>query len=156
MRYSTNQRPRSAYLTDRTHDWDIKLVEFVKARRSMPFEWGVNDCLTFANEAVKAQRGYGFGDEFLGGYSTVKGALEAYSSWLEASGCSNIVEGLDKQLDRAVGLPPRGSVVAMPSDDDAVFPYSFGVMVSQYAAFVTKEGLIMVVPDDSFLAWRVS
>lgn len=152
MRYSRivkNPTP-----TNRFYNWDIKLVEYIRAKRKEPFAWGGNDCLTFANNAVIAMRGNGFAGNYLGDYKTLRGAIGAYKRWLEASGCDTVIEGLDQQFERIKGLPPRGSIVAMPVNDGAVFPYSIGVMVSQYAAFVGEEGLVMVTPDDSFLAWR--
>jgi len=154
MRYSRTVKNPTP--TNRHYNWDVKLVEFIRSKRKEPFTWGANDCLTFANNAVIAMRGEGFTDNHLGEYKTVRGALGAYNRWLEASGCATIVEGLDQQFERIGGLPPRGSIVAMPVSDGAVFPYSIGVMVSQYAAFVGENGLIMVVPDETFLAWRTN
>ena len=41
----------------RTDNWDSDLSAFVAERARRPFEWGVNDCLTFAFKAVEAMTG---------------------------------------------------------------------------------------------------
>lgn len=41
----------------RLHDWQIRLESFIRARRSMPFAWGTNDCCTFAADSVQAITG---------------------------------------------------------------------------------------------------
>jgi len=156
MRYSSKRHQTPPTALTRHRDWDVRLVKFIKEVMNKPFTWGEHDCLTFANNAVIAQRGYGFADKYLGKYKTVIGATGAYGRWLESSGCSNIVEGLDQQFERVEGFPPRGSIVAMPAPQGAVFDYSFGVMASQFAAFVAEEGLVMVKPTNEFIAWRVS
>lgn len=153
MRYST--RPTQPNALTRYRDWDVKLVNFVNSVRKQPFTWGEHDCLTFANNCVKEQRGDGFDDNYLQGYDTVEGAVSVYEQWLEDTGYSNIVEGLDAKFERVTGFPPRGSIVAMPTENGAVFPYSFGIMVTRKAAFVAKDGIIMVTPNDTFLAWRI-
>jgi len=41
----------------RLKDWQQRFAEFGKARASMPFSWGSNDCCTFAAAAVEALTG---------------------------------------------------------------------------------------------------
>ena len=41
----------------RLYDWQLRFAEFVKARASMPFIWGQNDCCIFAADAVLATTG---------------------------------------------------------------------------------------------------
>jgi hypothetical protein len=153
VRYTA--KPKQPSNLERYRDWDVRLVDFVNSVKKKPFTWGEHDCLTFANKCVIEQRGYGFDDEYLQGYDTVQGAIEVYEQWLADTGYSNIVEGLDAKFTRNAGFPPRGSIVAMPTENGAVFPYAFGVMVSRYAAFVSESGLIMVAPNDTFLSWRI-
>lgn len=152
-RYSRSTPTKSPL--SRFSDWDIKLAEYIKSVRDKPFTWGEHDCLTFANNAVAIQRGTGFAGNSLGNYKTARGAIGAYNRWIESSGFADVFEGLDEQFERITTFPPRGSIVAMPMLDGEVFPYTFGVMVSQYAAFVGEHGLLMVRPDKTFLAWRI-
>jgi hypothetical protein len=41
----------------RLPDWQQRFSDFGKARASMPFEWGSNDCCTFAAAAMEALTG---------------------------------------------------------------------------------------------------
>ncbi len=52
--------------------WDIRLANWIDSVRDEPFRWGPHDCITFANNAAIAMRGFGFADEFIEGYSTKK------------------------------------------------------------------------------------
>lgn len=36
----------------RSEGWEDRFIEFIEARRNMPFEWGANDCASFAFSAV--------------------------------------------------------------------------------------------------------
>jgi hypothetical protein len=42
----------------------------------MPFEWGKNDCATFAADAILANTGIDIADDFRGKYTTQLGALK--------------------------------------------------------------------------------
>jgi hypothetical protein len=41
-------------MTARLPDWQTRFGALVESRRLVPFEWGVNDCVTFAADAVHA------------------------------------------------------------------------------------------------------
>jgi hypothetical protein len=41
----------------RFNDWQLRLQAFVRARRHVPFAWGVNDCALFAADYVEAVTG---------------------------------------------------------------------------------------------------
>jgi hypothetical protein len=41
----------------RFHDWQLRLEAFARERASRPFEWGGNDCCTFAADAVESMTG---------------------------------------------------------------------------------------------------
>ena len=43
-----------AYLWPKPADWPERLAAFIESRRAMPFEWGRNDCATFAAEGLAA------------------------------------------------------------------------------------------------------
>lgn len=135
-------------------DWDIRLADYISAVRDDRFEWGVNDCLTFADGAIKAQRGEGICDDWTGGYTTAKGALRKYVNHAREGIEANIIDALDNRLFRLdTNLPPRGSLIAMPVDDGGVFDYALGIMVTHKAAFVTVEGLILSDVTDNCIFW---
>lgn len=135
-------------------DWDLRLASFIEKVRLEPFSWGKNDCLTFANNAVKAQRGYGFADEKLGVYSNASVALLRYGRLLKNSDYNDIIDAVDDSLTRInTNYPSRGNIVAMPQADNKVLPFTFGVSVSQYCAFVADQGLVFLKPTNGFLYW---
>lgn len=41
----------------RLHDWQLRLADFARERRALPFAWGANDCCLFAADAVVAITG---------------------------------------------------------------------------------------------------
>ena len=129
-------------------------LAYVERVRSHPFVWGRHDCMTFANAAVTAYRGRGFADDWVNAYSTENEASSHAAALLLAMGAGNVVEAVDRRLDRSRSLiPPRASVVARPSD--GVLGYGFGVMVSDRAAFVGPRGLVMLKVRPTDICWSV-
>jgi hypothetical protein len=131
-----------------------RFMAYVESVRSVPFQWGTHDCLSFSNSAVTAYRGYGYADDWLGGYSTETGAALHCTRLLRRQGFSGIVDAVDTRLVRWPGrIPSRGSVIARPCD--GLLGYAFGIVVSDRAAFVGRTGLdiLRIETDDVF--WRV-
>jgi hypothetical protein len=56
-------------------DWQQRFSEFAAERRSMPFEWGRNDCCLFAADAVLAIAGTDPAADLRGRYSDALGAM---------------------------------------------------------------------------------
>jgi hypothetical protein len=136
--------------------WDLQLAHYIEEVRSRPFEWGTHDCINFANNACIVQRGTGFVGNFLTEYNSSKAALLKYHHWMKETGYKDIIAAVDDRLTRLITkYPPRGAIVAMPSSDNEVLPYSFGVSVNQYCVFVGYEGLLFNKPKDGFLYWGV-
>lgn len=139
----------------RFNNWDLRLAEYVNSVRSRPFSWGTHDCLTFANDAVVEQRGYGFADDLVGGYTSAKGALLKYRRWLKSTQFNDLVHGMDSRLPRInIKFPPRGAVAAIPLRN-GVLPFAFGVAVGRHCCFVDDNGLQFITPKESFLFWGV-
>jgi len=134
-------------------DWDLRLAEYIEAVRSQPFSWGAHDCLTFANHAVAEQRGSGFADDFLGGYTTAQGALLKYQRFLRHAQFTDLLHFMDCRLQRIQSkYPPRGAVAAMPVSGE-VLPVAFGVVAGRLCCFVGDNGLQFMTPQDGFLFW---
>ena len=136
-------------------DWDIRLMSYIDDVRNEPFQWGVHDCLTFANGATTAQCGSGFADDcLLCEYETPRGALLKFHRWMRANDYSDIVEAVDDRLNRIYAkFLPRGAIVGMPQASNDVLPFSFGVSIGQHCAFVAAKGLIFLKPRSDFLCW---
>ena len=125
----------------RFYDWDLRLASYLDEVRSRPFEWGTHDCINFANKACHIQRGTGFADNFLTEYKSPKAALLKYHHWMKETGYKDIIVAIDDRLTRLkTKYPTRGSVVAMPSNTDDVFPFSFGVAVNRTGVNITNNG----------------
>jgi hypothetical protein len=140
----------------RFHNWDLQLALYLDEVRGNPFEWGTHDCINFANKACRVQRGKGFADNLLVDYKSSKVALLKYHHWMKNTGYKDVITAFDDALTRlTTKYPPRGAIVAMPAKVDEVLPYSFGVSVNQYCAFVSYEGLLFIKPKQGFLYWGV-
>jgi hypothetical protein len=54
----------------RLNNWPTKFANFVESRRSMPFEWGVNDCCLFSADGIhQAILGIDVAEGFRGTYT---------------------------------------------------------------------------------------
>lgn len=141
----------------RVANWDIKLAEYVDNLRDYPFVWGEHDCLTFVNNCVGLLRGETFADDWLGDYSTGRGAFKTYRKLLYSQEYDTIVDMLDDRLGRFTGrFPLRGTVVGRPCDQKiGVLPVVLGIVVSDLAAFIDTDGMVLSQLDENDLFWSV-
>lgn len=83
----------------RLDDWQTPFFAYIEAARSLPFEWGVQDCCLFAAGAIDAltgstlreQLGATYTDEasalaYIASFGSLEGAV---SSWLGPSSAPN-------------------------------------------------------------------
>ena len=61
----------------RHKDWERSLFAVVGVLSTQPFEWGKNDCVTFAADCVEAQTGVDMIADFRNKYRTERGARRA-------------------------------------------------------------------------------
>lgn len=120
------------------------LLELLEQRSTMPFEWGINDCVTFAAAAVVAQTG-----------RDPLGRLQ----WSDEAGARKAlvkVGGLEAALDARF---PRTSPAAAMRGDLAAAPDPLGirVMVVEGATLVGpgERGLERVPRAEMVAAWSV-
>jgi hypothetical protein len=142
----------------RVPNWDIKLAEYVDSLRDYPFVWGEHDCLTFVNKCVEIIRGESFADDWLGEYTTGRGAFKTYRKLLYTQEYDTVVDMLDDRLERFTGrFPPRGSVVGRPCDQTlGVLPVSLGIIISDLAAFLGNDGMVISTLYEDDLFWSVN
>jgi len=107
---------------------------------------------------LAAQRGCGFADEFLGKYTTSKGALLTYQRWIKLTEYGSLIDAVDDRLERLkTNIPPIGSIVAKQDDlSNAVLPIKFGVCVGRLIAFVGADRLVLRQPSSDMIFWGVS
>lgn len=58
----------------RHSDWEKRLDSFCRARRSVPFAWGVNDCALFVADAIESFTGIDLAHECRGRYDSKESA----------------------------------------------------------------------------------
>lgn len=139
------------------HDWDIRLANYIESVREQSFDWAGFDCLHFVNEAVIAQRGEGFADDWLGNSKSPQSAYKHYTTLLRRFGYDTVSDAIDARLTRSVGLvPARGSVVGRHDPDSSIVGLSLGMAVSDLIAFVGHNGLVFSKPQPGDIFWSVS
>ena len=126
--------------------------------KDYPFVWGEHDCLTFVNKCVEIIRGESFADDWLGEYTTGRGAFKTYRKLLYTQEYDTVVDMLDDRLERFTGrFPPRGSVVGRPCDQTlGVLPVSLGIIISDLAAFLGNDGMVISTLYEDDLFWSVN
>jgi len=128
------------------------LFNYIDECHDKGFDWGRWDCLRFVDGAVKAQRGYGFADDWFGSYTTPRGAALNYAKITRHGIYNNIIEGLDDRLNR-LREPQIGSVVAVQSDGE-VLGYSLGIKVDERCAFVGTDSLVFLNLNN-YISWSI-
>src|SRR5262245_55752535 len=99
----------------RRPDWEQRLVELVRTRRTTPYRYGVNDCATFAQDAVEAVTGM----VLLPGAERPKGWLGAAKfliahDWVDVEEMATALLGSPK----APHVSRRGDIVSYGDDDE--------------------------------------
>ena len=132
-----------------------ELTLYVESMIGEPFVWGENDCLTFAQEAVKIQTGGYICDEWFGGYDTKREAAQQYNAMVDDCGFDNIIEAISSRFSQVLTLhPTHGMLVARPL---VIGPLScsFGVCVGRQLALMSLGGVVMVGPEVHDIYWDV-
>lgn len=134
------------------------LTAHVQGRIGEAFEWGKCDCLTFANEALRAHLGHGPFDQFIPHhYDNIGEAIRIYASWQKRSP-GGIVQNADELWRREFTLyPAHGMLVGRPVENGRPLAFSFGVVVNGMCAMVSQEkGVAIVPPVVQDMFWRVT
>jgi hypothetical protein len=137
-------------VVDRLPGWDRKLGEYVRARRHMPFAWGVNDCCTFSAEWVALATGVNPFPE-LRQHRTAFAATRA----LVRHGCKDAVDIATLVLGAPMGntlFARRGDIVAI---DALPGKPCLGICLGQFCAFPAEAGLRFVQLSVVKRAWHV-
>lgn len=89
----------------RVRDWQSRLAACIVERMRAPFEWGVNDCASFAADCVQAVTGVDRMADLRGGYANERQALRLLS----------IGGGLSAMVTERLG-PSIAANLAQPGD----------------------------------------
>lgn len=103
---------------NRRQDWVTRLDVYLKARATLPFVFGSNDCCLFAAGAVEAMTGEDLASGFRGKYRTRHGAAQAMKKYA-GGGARELMEKM-AALHGLAEAPPtllaRGSVALILND----------------------------------------
>ena len=130
----------------RLPDWQLRLAEFGQARASMPFDWGSNDCCTFAAAAVLAMTG-----------RDLRGSFPAYEG---ALGAARVIEeggGLRALASRLLGdaVSPKmaavGDVVLVLNAEHEMLAICNGTS----ALAPGEQRMELVGMETAVAAWRI-
>jgi hypothetical protein len=139
----------------RLAEWSHNLDDLIDSLRDKPFAWGKNDCLNFANKAHLAMTGKLLASDWSGDYTTAFGAKRHYLKLLKTQGFTSIEQALDKRLTRIhVKLPPRGSLVGRPADNQ-VTQIALGVCIGDKVAFISDEGVVFLPTQADDIFWVI-
>lgn len=127
----------------RREDWALRLAAYVESRESIPFNWGHQDCCTFAAGAVREMTG---ADpmESLRGYRTAEQAGRILSRPLES-----FVDELFSRVE--IGEAQRGDLALVATGKRRA------LMIFEALELVGagESGLVRVPRSSAIVAWRV-
>ena len=116
----------------RRQDWPERLAAFLEERRAERFEWGRNDCVLFAADAVQAMTGVDLAAPWRGQWDSRASAVDALG---RAGGLLAAVDMILPAYDSPL-MAGRGDVVAFATrgrlglavcvGTDAVAPSALG------------------------------
>jgi hypothetical protein len=133
-------------MVTRSDNWPDLLAAYLKERKHMPFEWGVNDCMAFVAKGVEALTG----EDFFALYNDYHDEESAKVMLENNGGPSGIIATcLGHNGTRNILTAKRGDVVI------AKLPEITGGLVDdsgQNIVFVTQQGLGRLPLNR---AWRV-
>ena len=129
---------------DRLSNWEEILSEYIESKRFEPFEYGLNDCCTFASDAIVAMTGVDPIPEFRGKYDSLLSSAKG----LKTIGNGNLESTMDSKFTEVpIGNAQRG--------DLAFFDDSVGIVYGSFAWFVSDDGLERVPRNLWDKAWSV-
>ena len=135
----------------RFDDWPKRLQAELDHAAGVPFEWGTNDCITFAARVVKAITGTDLMLPHQGAYSTAQGAWLVLKRLGYRDVEAAVGATLGAPLD-SVFLAQRGDVVVF---DDADGRLGVGICVGEDIAVLALQGLAFLPVVRAKRAWRV-
>ena len=128
----------------RRQDWPERLAGFIDSRRSQPFEWGVNDCSTFAIDAVETMTG-------ARPDLPLVATADEYARMLRDAGSLATIIGDAYGEPIHPSLAQRGDVVLLMVDGRETIAVCLGAS----AAAPAKDGVETVPMELAVAAWRV-
>lgn len=127
-------------------DWQIRLINVIRAAEERPFLWGKHDCCLFAADCAQAMCDVDFAASLRGTYSTASGAKRV----LLTSGGS-LEKVLARYLDEVpIKLAQRGDIAVVMSAGNRCAGVVFGG-----AVFVPGDNGLVRLNVKPESVWRV-
>jgi hypothetical protein len=130
----------------RLPDWAPRLSALLLERATMPFEWGVNDCLSFAAKVVETTTGHNFYPK----YSDYIDEASAAAMLQANGGAVGIISSCLGAGKRNMMAAKRGDIVVVKMPQ-----YTAGVVddSGQRIALVSPQGLIRLPLKMGWMYW---
>lgn len=130
----------------RLKEWQMRLSDFGKARGSMPFAWGSNDCCSFAAAAVEALTG-----------RNPMASVERYDNALDAARMIAAGGGIKALASTLLGEPVStrlagvGDVVLVVNLEREMLGICNGTNVIGPGEF----GMVVLGMEAALVAWKI-
>lgn len=133
-------------MVKRLDDWPKRLSAFLRERQHMPFEWGKNDCMSFAAHCVGALTGH----DYFTAYSDYHDEESATALLKKHHGVAGIIIACLGQGSDKILTAKRGDLVMVKFPD-----FTGGIVddTGQRIALVSKDGLVRIPLDNAIRVW---
>ncbi len=125
----------------RRHDWFSRYSKFIEEMRTVPFEWGKNDCgPAWVGRVVEVITDRENPIARLPSrYKTARGGLRV----MRELGYDNLKDAAADVLGTPPQHPSRGAIgdIALIRDEDSGFGYSFGIVNGERVFFRREDGI---------------
>jgi len=128
------------------------LNEYIAKHRNTAFQWHVNDCFMFTNNAFKAMYGEGWADDWVGKY-TKDGLYLKREELRKVFKANTLHEAIDQKLKRIDYVPPRGALVTTDKARRWVIGEALGISVGTNAIFLSNDGIGSLPIEQITGAW---
>lgn len=129
---------------------DSELAKFIKDYKNVPFEWGINDCMSFSAEWGKRCTGIDYRAKFQQGeYNTPEGAMKV----LLKNGFQSPEQLLDSLFKRQRKTRVmRGDIIGHHFYENFM---SVGINMAEKSLFLHTDGLIFVPSNIIEYHWEL-
>lgn len=137
----------------RIEGWEIALSRYLSDASKAPFQWGQNDCILHAANAIKAITGIDLAEQFRGAYSTEDQAYDIIEENFNGD-IDGMVSAYLGEMNPNVSFARRGDVVRITHNGEK----AFGVVddTGRRIAVISKEhGLVRLPLSRADVFWRV-
>jgi hypothetical protein len=130
----------------RRDDWESRLIDCILQAEKTKFEWGTNDCVTFAADVIQAITGGDPIDDLRGMWNSARTAQAKIKE----------LGGLQAGISGRMGPPLDFPMLAGRGDLVLTDQGNIAVVVLNYAVALGKLGLVRYEPRRWITGWRVA